>query len=182
MITLLAFLIALSPGFVIWRTAVRNRKLAQARTRMAQSVTRMETLLLSSTTVSGDCVHDHVFVLMRLSQFRERYALRWDYLRRKTDAERSFEKKLKAELLSAPAEVRETMANFINAYFAAYKFSRPVVSRIHLLYSIAVLLVLQITHRGLKTALQLMELRRQAKQEIVAHAMEEEWSTRFALA
>ena len=182
MITFLAFLCTLLPSFVIWRTAVRNRKLAQARTRIAQCVTRMETLLLSSATVSGDCVHDHIFSMMKHSQFKEKFALRWDLVRTKTDAERAFDEKLKNELLKGSPEVSEVLWNYINAYFAAYKHSRPILSRIHLFYCIGILIVLQITHQGLKTALHWMELRRKAKQEIVAKAMGEEWSSRFVLA
>jgi len=126
--------------YVQWLNERRLRKLAFCRLQIAKSVSEMEQLMASGELRLGQVCHDHVFSLMLKVQMLDHYPMP-KLPGKLTDQQRQFRKQLIDELQNGKSPAAKPLRQFVDHYFAAFHFNRPIVSRFYTLTLLSLLLI-----------------------------------------
>lgn len=154
------------PAYLAWRRELRDRRLAEQRLCMARAVTSMEQLLLSGNLRPGHVCHDEVFEMMRHVQAFDHYPIRWDFWTPPSREGVAFAKRLKADLADPECPARDALAEFVGAYFRAFRFRHAWRFRAYIVYCMGSLALLLLVRGALRSILHLDELRRQARSKL----------------
>jgi hypothetical protein len=132
-IILVAVLAGISPALWEWRTAQRARRLSFHKLQISQSVLEMGELMLKGELKMGQACHDQVFIVMQRVQEVGVYPVLW-LPQKETPDTLAFKSRLESELHDENSPALPHIHNFLKAYYGAFEASRPIVSKIYLIY------------------------------------------------
>jgi len=106
-----------------------KRRFAEAKLRLAKTVTAMEKLMLDGKTCLGQVCHDHVYQDMLASFYADRYSISFNIWTRRgpTQDVEDFRAKLREET-DKNTEIGGLIGQYLDAEFAAFRFNRPILA------------------------------------------------------